>query len=34
MKLEFAVPERYSARYRPGDSVTFKVEGIEGERRA
>ena len=34
MKLEFAVPERYAARYRPGDSVTFRVEGIEGERRA
>ncbi|HEX2463185.1 MAG TPA: efflux RND transporter periplasmic adaptor subunit [Thermoanaerobaculia bacterium] len=34
MKLEFAVPERYAARYRPGDSVTFQVEGIEGERRA
>jgi membrane fusion protein (multidrug efflux system) len=34
MKLEFAVPERYATRYRPGDSVTFRVEGIEGERRA
>jgi membrane fusion protein (multidrug efflux system) len=34
MKLEFAVPERYSARFRPGDSVGFKVEGIAGERRA
>jgi membrane fusion protein, multidrug efflux system len=34
MKLEFAVPERYSNRFRPGDSVSFKVEGIEGERRA
>ena len=34
MKLEFSVPERYAARYRPGDSVTFRVEGIEGERRA
>ena len=34
MKLEFAVPERYSDRFRPGDSVAFRVEGIEGERRA
>jgi membrane fusion protein (multidrug efflux system) len=34
MKLEFAVPERYAARYRPGDSVTFRVEGIDGDRRA
>ena len=34
MKLEFAVPERYAARYKPGDSVTFRVEGIDGDRRA
>ena len=34
MKLEFSVPERYSSRYRSGESVSFKVEGIEGERRA
>jgi membrane fusion protein (multidrug efflux system) len=34
IKLEFAVPERYAARFRPGDQVTFRVEGIEGERRA
>ena len=34
MKLEFAVPERYSDRFRPGDSVAFRVEGIEGDRRA
>ena len=34
MKLEFAVPERYSDRFRPGDSVSFRIEGIEGDRRA
>jgi membrane fusion protein (multidrug efflux system) len=34
MKLEFAVPERYASRYRAGDSVSFRVEGIEGDRRA
>jgi membrane fusion protein (multidrug efflux system) len=34
MKLEFAVPERYANRFRPGDRVTFRVEGIEGDRRA
>jgi membrane fusion protein (multidrug efflux system) len=34
MKIEFAVPERYASRFRPGDSVSFRVEGIEGDRRA
>ena len=34
MKLEFAVPERYAARFRPGDSVEFRVEGIAGDRKA
>jgi membrane fusion protein (multidrug efflux system) len=34
MKLEFAVPERYASRFAPGDSVTFRVEGIEGDRHA
>jgi membrane fusion protein, multidrug efflux system len=34
MKLEFAVPERYAARFQPGDAVTFRIEGIDGDRRA
>ena len=34
MKLEFAVPERYAGRFRPGVEVTFRIEGIDGERRA
>lgn len=34
MKLEFSVPERYAARFQPGDTVDFRIEGIEGDRRA
>lgn len=34
IKLEFAVPERYAARLRPGDTVDFSVEGVDGSRTA
>jgi membrane fusion protein (multidrug efflux system) len=34
LKLEFSVPERYADRYRPGDSIAFRVEGVEGDRHA
>jgi membrane fusion protein, multidrug efflux system len=34
MKLEFSVPERYASRFRPGDAVDFRIEGIDGDRHA
>ncbi len=34
VKLEFAVPERYSERFGPGDRVTFQVEGEDTTRQA
>lgn len=34
MKLEFSVPERYAGGFGPGAVVSFRVEGIAGERRA
>ncbi|MGH9379998.1 MAG: efflux RND transporter periplasmic adaptor subunit [Thermoanaerobaculia bacterium] len=34
VKLEFAVPERYAADFRPGKQVEFRVAGAGGVRRA
>jgi membrane fusion protein (multidrug efflux system) len=34
IKLEFAVPDRYAARLRPGEEVRFRVEGLAEDRRA
>lgn len=34
VKLEFAVPERYAADFRPGKRVDFQVAGAGGVRRA
>ncbi len=29
IKIDFTVPERYSGRLRPGDDITFRVQGVD-----
>ena len=29
MRIDFSIPERYSSRVAPGDTISFRVQGVE-----